>query len=169
VLEKCGLAGGNSTTCFDNMDPNGAKVVVALDKAEQKKIAGIKKKCGNRDPIASPQFCCRTTGNLCVAAATRDDCTMVVGGDVMEGKFCDAGSCSPAHGITWWENCPESDTCPGTALASIDDLIACIDTSADSIVDELLCLQLPGNWPCPGGDPGSTTTTTTTTATTTTT
>jgi hypothetical protein len=171
VLEKCGLAGGNSTTCFDNMDPNGVKVLAALAKAEGKKIAGIKKKCGNRDPIASPQFCCRTgTGNNCTAAATRDDCTMVVGGDVMEGKFCDVDStCKPAHAITWWENCPESDTCPGTALASIDDVIDCIDTSADAIVDELLCLQLPTKWPCPAGDPGTTTSTTTTTDTTTTT
>jgi len=32
-------------------------------------------------------------------------------------------------------------------------MIACVDTSADAIVDELLCLQFPANggsdWPCP--------------------
>jgi hypothetical protein len=56
--------------------------------------------------------------------------------------------------ITWWENCPESDTCPGPALSSLDDLIDCVDTSADAIVDELLCEQFPTGWPCPVG-PGS--------------
>ena len=39
------------------------------------------------------------------------------------------------------------------APETIGDVIACVDTSADAIVDELLCLQFPANggsdWPCP--------------------
>ena len=54
--------------------------------------------------------------------------------------------------ITWWGVCPET----GAALASRNDLIACVDASADQIVDELLCLQFRGNggadWPCPAPD-----------------
>jgi len=37
--------------------------------------------------------------------------------------------------------------------APIDDLISCVDTSADTIVNELICFQFPRNnhadWPCP--------------------
>jgi hypothetical protein len=48
--------------------------------------------------------------------------------------------------------CPET----GAALASRDDLVACVDASTDQIVDELLCLQFPANagsdWPCPAPD-----------------
>jgi hypothetical protein len=176
VLEKCGLAGGTATTCLDSGDPLGAKVLLALQKAEQKKEAGIRNKCGNRDPIASPPFCCRTgTGNVCTAATTREECTADppggLGGTVQEDKQCVAGSCDPAAGnkkITWWENCPESATCPGTALTVLDDLIACVDTAANEIVAELLCIQFPTGWPCPADSDSGGTTTTATTATSTT-
>src|ERR1051326_1422147 len=89
VLEKCALAGGTSITCFDSGDPFGAKVLLALDKAEQKKITGIKKKCGGRGPTASPPFCCRTgTGNSCdPTPTTRDQCAMApINGQVQEDK-----------------------------------------------------------------------------------
>jgi len=79
-------------------------------------------------------------------------------GTVTEGKTCDPMmlKCSPVPGpnkpVTWWEVCPESDTCT-TALATLDDLITCVDTSADTIVNEILCLQFRRNagadWPCP--------------------
>jgi len=152
VLEKCGLAGGTAASCLG--DP---KVDAALTKVEAKKSTYIHKKCGNRDPAPSPAFCCRTTGNQCVAAADRDDCETNLGGNVQEDKFCNAGSCDPSPGnkkITWWGYCPESNSCPGTALTTLDDLIACVDTTADAILDELLCIQFPSGWPCPVS-PGS--------------
>jgi hypothetical protein len=168
VLEKCGLTGQNRTECLDlTMNP---KVALSLQKAETKKMTLIKNKCGNnRTPIASPPFCCRVgTGNSCMAATTRDDCTMTLGGTVQEGKTCSAGSCSPVGGggsITWWENCPEGTSCPGATVGTMDDLIACLDASADAIVDEMLCLQFPTGWPCPSESTTTTTTSTTTTTT----
>jgi len=48
--------------------------------------------------------------------------------------------------------CPET----GAPLATRNDMIACIDDTADQIVDELLCWQFPANggadWPCPLAD-----------------
>ena len=92
-----------------------------------------------------------------MVATSRDDCTMNLGGTVQEGKTCSAGSCAPAPGnkkITWWGICPESD-CTGT-LATLQNLTDCVDSSADEIVAELLCLQFRGNggtdWPCPPAD-----------------
>jgi hypothetical protein len=172
ILEKCALKFATSTkaTCLaGTVDPN---VPLKLQKAELKKATTIKKFCGNRDPQPSPPFCCRTgTGNSCVAATSRDDCTMNLGGNVQEGKTCNAGNCDPSPGnkkITWWGVCPESD-CTGT-LTTLDDLTACVDTSADAVVDELLCLQFPRNggadWPCPVDTEATTTTTSTTTSTT---
>lgn len=152
VLERCGLAGGTSASCL--ADP---KVQISLQKAEAKKVGQIHKKCGNRDPAPSPPFCCRVgQGNSCMLAATRDDCVDNLGGDVQEGKICNAGNCDPDPGnqkITWWGFCPESNTCPGAALSTLDDLIACVDTAADTIVAELLCIQFPSGWPCPPGSP----------------
>jgi hypothetical protein len=58
----------------------------------------------------------------------------------------------PNQSITWWSYCPESDTCPGTPLSTRDDLVACVDSSADRIVDEMLCLQFPTTWTCPPPD-----------------
>jgi hypothetical protein len=57
-----------------------------------------------------------------------------------------------AQHITWWASCPESATCPGSAVSTIDDLIGCVDTAADAIVDEIMCLQLRTRWPCPPPD-----------------
>jgi hypothetical protein len=151
VLEKCGLAGGTRASCLAD-----AKVQVALQKAEAKKASGIQKKCGNRSPVANPPFCCRVgMGNSCVAAATRDDCINVEGGDVQEGKECSAGSCDPTPGqqeITWWENCP-NQTCGSAPLADLDDLIGCIDDVADETTDDLLCQQFPpgSGWCSPSG------------------
>jgi hypothetical protein len=149
LLEKCLLApGATQAGCLADLT-----VQFKLDKAELSKQVGIQKKCGNRAPVPSTPFCCKTgSPQTCSVAASRDDCVMNLGGTVMEGKTCTAGSCQGGGGnqfITWWASCPESDTCPGTALATRDDLIACVDSSADSIVDELLCLQFPGVWTCP--------------------
>jgi hypothetical protein len=103
---------------------------------------------------------------------------MNLGGQVQEDKECNLGTCDPVPGpnkpITWWENCPEPNTC-GTAvpLTDLDDVIDCIDTTADLVTDELLCLQFRGNggadWPCPAEGTPTTTTTTATSSTTTTT
>jgi hypothetical protein len=154
LLEKCALAGGTQASCLADL-----KLGVALQKADDKKKSSIKKKCGNRNPVSSASFCCRTAPQQqqCVAAATREDCLAIPNADVVEGKFC-AGdnTCSniPGGEITWWTECPESNTCPGATVATIDDLIACVDTTADAVIDEMLCLQLRGTpgWPCPAGD-----------------
>src|SRR5262249_46591162 len=140
TLEKCALAGGTQATCLADLT-----LQVKLQKAEMKKQVLIQNKCGNRAPVPSPPFCCRTAmPQVCMAAASRDDCTMNLGGQVMENKTCVAGMCQSQMGnqdITWWGVCPET----GSALASRNDLIACVDATADLIVDELLCLQFRGN------------------------
>lgn len=154
LLETCGLAGGTRDECLDPiMNP---KVALGIQSAEDKKKAGIKNRCGNRTPTADPPFCCRTgTGNSCTVTASRDDCTTNIMGDVQEGKTCDAGTltCDPVGGggqvMTFWESCPKAASCPSMPLANIDDLITCVDSSADAIVDELLCMQFPTGWPCP--------------------
>jgi hypothetical protein len=151
ALENCALDGGTQASCLADPD-----VQLKLQKAEASKVNKIKNTCGNREPLASPPFCCKTTGNNCVAAADRDDCVMNQSGQVQEDKVCNAGQCDPVGGnknITWWEFCPESSSCPGTPLSTIDDLITCVDTTADAISDELICFQFPRNggadWPCP--------------------
>ena len=152
TLEKCALAGGTQASCLADLD-----VQADLQKAEDGKIAKIKAKCGNRDPAATTPFCCRTgAGNSCSAAVSREDCVNNLMGTVQEDKTCDAGSCAPAAGnkkITWWTSCPQAETCPGTALSTLDDLIGCVDHSADVVSDQLMCLQFRGNggadWPCP--------------------
>jgi hypothetical protein len=151
TLEKCALTGGTQASCLGDLT-----IQEKLQKAEMKKEVLVQKKCGNRDPVPSPPFCCRTAmPQVCMAATSRDDCTMNLGGQVMENKTCVAGSCQSQMGmqaVTWWGVCPET----GAALASRDDLVACVDASADQIVDELLCLQFRGNggadWPCPASD-----------------
>ncbi len=156
ILEKCALDGLTKAACLADLE-----VQLKLTKAAQRKENAIKARCGNRDPVPSPPFCCKTgPGNACMVAASRDDCEISLGGQVQEGKVCGGGNnCDPVPGnqrITWWDNCPESATCPGTALATLDDLIDCVDTSADAIVDELLCFQFRGgggtDWPCPAPD-----------------
>jgi hypothetical protein len=51
--------------------------------------------------------------------------------------------------ITWWGFCPESNSCPGTPLSTLDDLVTCVDAAANAILEELLCIQFPSGWPCP--------------------
>jgi hypothetical protein len=86
--------------------------------------------------------------NQCVAAATRDDCTNG-GGTVQENHVCGVSNdCDPTPGmqpITWWENCPTT-TCGGQPLTDLDGLSGCVDSSADEIVDDLLCMQFPSGW-----------------------
>ena len=152
TLEKCGLAGGTQATCLADLTVQGK-----LAKAELKKQVLVQKKCGNRDPVPSPPFCCKTgQANQCTLALDRTDCTTNLGGTVQEGKTCLAGTCNPSPGgnqvVTWWGVCPET----GAPLATRNDMIACIDDTADQIVDELLCWQFPANggadWPCPLAD-----------------
>jgi hypothetical protein len=154
VLEKCGLLGNDRATCLADLE-----VQAALDKSELKLETLIENKCGNRDPVPDPPFCCRTgTGNMCTAAASRDDCEMNLGGTVQNGKTCNAGTCDPVTGgnqkITWWSTCPRNDSCDGT-LDTLEELIDCVDETAEEIADELLCIQFATGWgPCPG-DAGS--------------
>ena len=149
VLEKCGLLGNDRTTCLADL-----AVQEGITKSQVKLETGIKNKCGNRDPIPDPPFCCRTgMGNACSVAADRTDCEVNLNGTVQEGKTCNAGTCDPVGGgnqvITWWSTCPRNDTCDGT-LDTLDELITCVDDTADEIAAELLCIQFPTGWgPCP--------------------
>ena len=153
LFERCVLAGGTQASCLADI-----KLQVKLARLETSKQTGIQRKCGNRSPAPSVPFCCKNMmGNSCTLVATRTDC-INGGGTVKEGQMCNAMTlnCDPLGGggeITWWSNCPESDTCPGPALATRADLVACVDSSADRIVDELLCLQFPTTWTCPVDTP----------------
>jgi len=154
ILEKCLLKLGTSASCL--ADPT---VQLQLVKAETQKDTLIKNKCGNRAPIASPPFCCRTgTANTCTAAANRVDCTANLGGTVQEGKVCGVGlTCENPPGsvkeITWWEHCPTNASCPGPTLGDLDGLIGCVDSAADQLVDRVLCLQFPNAGACPTATP----------------
>jgi len=158
ALGSCGLTGATRADCLAD-----ATVQQKLAAAETRKSNVIRNKCGgNLDPVPSPVFCCRTGGNTCVAAATREDCT-TGGGEVQEDKFCDVDSTCQSLGgnkqFTWWGSCPDDASCPGTSLDTTDDLIACVDSVADVVVDRLLCLQIPRNggadWPCPSSPSGA--------------
>jgi hypothetical protein len=155
ALEKCALS-STRATCL--ADPTIQSI---LGKVEQSKFAKITSSCGSRDPAPSPPFCCKTgMANECTAAASRDDCVMNLGGEVQEDKTCGmGGTCDPTPGnkkITWWANCPESNMCPGTPLSTTNDLIDCVDVSADAAIDQLMCLVFRGNggadWPCPASE-----------------
>ncbi len=155
LLEKCALKGIAAGSCLP------VYAGVFGDFAQAMRTA-ITSKCGNRDPLPSPPFCCQCgTANAC-QVLTREDCANTTGCDVVEGKTCNTGSntCDPVPGhknITWWGYCPENDSCPGTALSSLDDLIACVTVSADAIADEIVCRQFKTNggadFPCPTGTP----------------
>ena len=162
IIEKCLLKGCDRADCLAGTCAVVPTVPVQLQRAEAQKEAIIKNACGgNRDPSPSAPFCCRTgVANQCtLTPTTRPDCEAIAGASVQEGKLCDAGmlKCMPApKTITWWNNCPESDGCPGAPVTSINELIACVDSSADAIVEELLCIQFPG-YPCPvEGTPAAT-------------
>ena len=148
LLEKLAIKGFDQATALP-------LVGVKLAQLEEKMRVTMQKSCGVHEPQPSPPFCCRTTGNMCVAAASREDCEQNLGGNVQEDKTCNAGQCDPTPGnkkITWWGVCPEDDTC-SSALTTQEDMIECIADSADTIVDRLICLQVPRNggldWPCP--------------------
>ena len=153
ILEKCMLKGCDHGTCLAGGCAADIGVPVKLAKAESQKQAIVQNKCGgNRVPSTASTFCCKTMGNNCAAAATRTDCTDIVLGTVQEGKFCDIGNtCSPApKTVTWWGSCPsDSGACPGATLTTMDDVVDCIDSTADQIVDELLCMQFPNGNACP--------------------
>ncbi len=150
TLGRCGLAGGTRASCL--ADPT---VQEKLEKAVLEKDELITRRCAPRDPAPSPPFCCLTgTENACSGAADREDCVNL-GGTVQEDMSCVSGSCDPTPGsqkITWWGYCPQDDICPGSALSTLADLRGCIESGADEIADELLCLQLRANggadWPC---------------------
>ena len=150
TLETCLLKRGTLAACL--ADP---KIQLRLASAEVRKETVIDRACNNRDPIASPPFCCRTgTGNSCSAASSRTECTDVLGGTLQEGKQCGVGgTCENPPGnakaITWWEHCPTNASCPGPTLSDDDDVADCIDTVADGLVGGLLCLQFPGAGACP--------------------
>lgn len=119
----------------------------------------INKKCNNRNPVASPPFCCNTgPAQACVAAVDRNDCVTNLGGAVKENKVCNLGTCDsipgPNHPITWWESCPSNEPCPGPTLGDMDGVIDCVDSIADGLVGNLLCLQFPNASACPTATPG---------------
>ena len=155
ILEKCALAGGTRANCLAD-----ALVQLLVEKAVTKKDTAITNKCGGRIPSPTSPFCCKTggLGNACMAEPDRAACT-AGGGQVQEEKTCNGGTntCDPVQGpnkpIIWWGFCPETDTCPGTALSTLDELIDCVDSSADAVADELLCLQFRSGWPCPADAP----------------
>jgi hypothetical protein len=150
ILEKCLLKGLTRGACL--ADP---VVQLQLSKAETQKETLILKFCNNRVPVASAPFCCRNgVGQSCTTAPTsRDDCVMNFAGTVQEGKFCNVNTCDnlpgPGKPLTWWEQCPTNDPCPGPTLADIDGVIDCVDSTADQLVDGLLCLQFPNGAACP--------------------
>src|SRR5262249_23425310 len=81
TLEQGALAGGTQASCLADLT-----LKAKLQKAETKKQVLIQNKCGNRHPVPSPPFCCKTgMANACMAASSRDDCTMNLGGQVQEG------------------------------------------------------------------------------------
>jgi hypothetical protein len=155
VLEKCGLAGSDRTTCL--ADP---VVQAGIVKSQTKLDTGIRDKCGNnRDPIPDPPFCCKTgIPQACMAATSRMDCTDNLGGTVVENKTCVSGSCNSGMGgnqkITWWSTCPRNNTCDGT-LDTLDELITCVDDTAEEISAQLLCIQFASGWSCPASPSGA--------------
>jgi hypothetical protein len=158
ILSSCALQGTPRADCLAD-----ATVQEKLALLETKKATIIQNKCGNINPEPVPAFCCRTgAGNECTAAATREDC-VDMGFTVQDDKFCDLDSTCTSLGsdkqFAWWGSCPDDDPCPGTALATTDDLTACVDSVGDRLVDRLLCLQIPRNggadWPCPGSPSGA--------------
>jgi hypothetical protein len=162
ILETCMLKGCPAAQCLAGTCTLYPTSAVLIQKAETAKDSLIQKKCGgNRTPAPTTpdNFCCKCGGNNCMNIPDRPTCAATSGCMVQEGKFCDIDlTCSPApKTLTWWDNCPESDTCPGTAVTTMAQLTTCVDAAADAISDELLCFQFPG-YPCPA--PDSTTTTT---------
>jgi hypothetical protein len=153
ILEKCLLRGCDHPTCLAGTCSTDLALPLKLAKAESQKRALIKNKCGgNRAPSPTSTFCCRTgSANACTLVADRAECVSI-GGQVQEGKTCDPGTLKCVNvpkTITWWGSCPaEGGSCPGTPLSDMDDLADCVDTTADEIVDRLLCFQFPNGNAC---------------------
>ena len=156
VLQKCALAGGTRQSCL--ADP---RIDPFLEKAKDKQAAYIEKKCGNRTPQPNLPFCCKTTGNQCIAAADRGACELA-GGTVQENKQCGVDdTCAPVPGgqkITWWNSCERRD-CQGYPVTTLEDLHDCTEDRADEAVEAMLCNQFPRNaqldWPCPSSPSGA--------------
>jgi hypothetical protein len=163
LLEKCLLKGCDRATCLAGTCVADPDVPLKLAQAETRKQDSIKDKCGNRTPSITSTFCCRCgpMGGTCTQVPmTREDCLAIDPTcKVQEGKLCnlEGGACEVApKTITWWEFCPEDACSPGTPLADIDDLTACVDASADKKSDEMLCLQFPNSYPCATATPATT-------------
>jgi len=156
TLEKCMLKGCTRGECLGGACLTDVNVPLKLQKAESKLDVLIQKKCGgNRVPSPDPNFCCRCgpMGGVCMLVPDRATCLADETCQVMEQKVCNTvtGKCDNGpKTLTWWASCPsEEGACPGTALASMDDLTACVQENADAIVDELLCMQFPNREACP--------------------
>src|SRR5262249_14279898 len=119
----------------------------------------IDAKCVNRTPYAVPPFCCKTTGNMCIAASDRDAC-VTAGGQVMEDKTCGvSNTCDPlpgTHPIEWWQTCGAffSGVCDaGASVSTVPEIESCINRQAGLTIDRLMCLEFRANggadWPCP--------------------
>jgi hypothetical protein len=153
LLGTCARSGGTRESCLGD-----AKRQLRLAKAASRLASGIGRDCGGLRPTASVPFCCRTGGNSCVAAATREECA-AAGGDAQDGRTCDGtGRCRNAPGgrtFTWWSQCPRR-ACGNFAVSTIDDLVACVQDKADETVDGSLCQRAPADaWPCPSSPSGA--------------
>lgn len=152
LLSKCALGGGSRQTCL--ADPG---IQLKLATAAAKTTAKIAGACRNLRPVPNAPFCCRTSGNSCIAAGERAACVLD-GGQVQEGKVCGASDrCDNVPGnkaFTWWGQCPLR-SCDNFAIVDVEDLDACVRAKADETVDATLCSQFSGaGWPChasPGG------------------
>jgi hypothetical protein len=150
ILENCMLKGGTRGSCLADL-----KVQLQLSKAETQKETLIENFCNNRQPVASPPFCCRNgVGQQCTTLpVSRDDCVMNFAGTVQENKFCNVDMCDNTPGpnkpFTWWEQCPTNEPCPAPTMTDIGGVIDCVDSTADKLIDGLLCLQFPNGAACP--------------------
>ncbi|MFN8544270.1 MAG: hypothetical protein U0807_08685 [Candidatus Binatia bacterium] len=141
------------SACLAN--PERARALNAQARARNVRIRDA---CEGELLTPSATFCCdcaRSAGT-CAAAEDRDVCA-ARGCEVVEGSLCDAhaGRCRSAEEhVTWWSACPVADACPGPAIPTRREMIDCIETAADRVADELLCLVAPASW-CPGGGLGS--------------
>jgi hypothetical protein len=145
LLGTCALV-GTRESCLAN-----PSMQLKLARADAKRAATIARACDNRHPVSNRPFCCRTTGNSCMASGDPAACVSS-GGQVQEDKVCAANNrCDPVPGgqiITWWSRCPRRD-CNDFGVATVADLGACVRDKADETVDGILCSRFPTRWPCP--------------------
>lgn len=156
LLTGCALAAGTRASCL--ADP---AVALKTGKAAARMQAVIEAACGSRTPRPDVPFCCRTTGDQCLAAPTRAGC-LAGGGTVEEEATCGpSATCDPVpeaeRHVTWWETCPRR-ACGNTAVTTLAELIACTGDKADEIAAGLLCYQFPSPtaaWICPSSPSGA--------------